>query len=667
MDDPDRPAVRPRPSFAHLAPLILILLLASGLRFYRLSAQSFWNDEGNTARLVERPVRLIVEGAAGDIHPPGYYLLLHGWRAFAGESEFSLRAYSALCGVLTVAVTAALMRQVSGRRATRLATPLAALIAALHPLGVYYSQEARMYAQLGLLSALTLWFAARFVGRPKRDRSGALRLTLALGACIAASLYTQYTALLVLVGLNVAFGLHWLLERPLQWRQLGRWMLAHALGGLLFLPWAPIALNATGWRPPDLSRGNALQSLVRTLLVGITLPDTLSPFTLGAAGLLVFLSLVVSLKIRRAAHRFVLWAALDMVTVPLLIIIAAGIYRPAYLKFLMICLAPLAVVLAAPTMGPQEPDAPTRDDLAPSPAGPARRLGNALPRLRQLLALGLLVGLLTPQIASLHHLYTDPAYARDDYRGVAARIREESSPGDAILLNAPNQWEVFTYYYDGSLPVYPAPYRPGKDEAEAWVADKVAAHLGHQLFVLFWGDLESDPTRSIEVALANHAYKARDQWITTIRLARYGTGELVTRPSITAEARLGDLIDYEGYHVPTGSWTPGDIIPITLFWLAHEPVTERLKVFVHLVDGKGNLVAQADGEPQGGLLPTTAWEPGEVVIDRYGILLPDALPTGDYELRTGMYRFSGERLPVLEDGSPPGDTLSLGHVHVIEP
>ncbi|MCU0520357.1 MAG: hypothetical protein MUF84_06680, partial [Anaerolineae bacterium] len=75
--------------FALRAPLLLILLLASCLRFYNLGTQSFWNDEGNTARLVERPIRLIIDGAAGDIHPPGYYLLLHGWRAIAGESEYA--------------------------------------------------------------------------------------------------------------------------------------------------------------------------------------------------------------------------------------------------------------------------------------------------------------------------------------------------------------------------------------------------------------------------------------------------------------------------------------------------------------------------------------------------------------------------------------------------
>jgi len=42
-----------------------ILLLAAFLRFYRIDAQSFWNDEGNSARIAERSVDLIIAGAAG--------------------------------------------------------------------------------------------------------------------------------------------------------------------------------------------------------------------------------------------------------------------------------------------------------------------------------------------------------------------------------------------------------------------------------------------------------------------------------------------------------------------------------------------------------------------------------------------------------------------------
>ncbi|MCO5195698.1 MAG: hypothetical protein M9930_20755, partial [Anaerolineae bacterium] len=64
---------------------VAIILLASWLRFHWLAAQSFWNDEGNSARLSERSLRLILEGTASDVHPPLYYLLLRGWRELVGE------------------------------------------------------------------------------------------------------------------------------------------------------------------------------------------------------------------------------------------------------------------------------------------------------------------------------------------------------------------------------------------------------------------------------------------------------------------------------------------------------------------------------------------------------------------------------------------------------
>ncbi|MCA9998349.1 MAG: glycosyltransferase family 39 protein [Anaerolineales bacterium] len=96
--------------------LLFVLLLALGLRFYRLDAQSFWNDEGNSVRLSERTIPLIIEGTASDIHPPLYYLLLRGWRELLGETEFGLRSLSAFAGVLTVAGVVGLARQLTQRR-----------------------------------------------------------------------------------------------------------------------------------------------------------------------------------------------------------------------------------------------------------------------------------------------------------------------------------------------------------------------------------------------------------------------------------------------------------------------------------------------------------------------------------------------------------------------
>ena len=606
--------------------VLAALLLGAALRFYRLDAQSLWNDEGNTARLVERSVRLIVEGAAGDIHPPGYYLILTVWRSATGDSEFALRGFSALCGVLTIAAAAALGQRAGGR-ATAVG---AALLVAVHPLAIYYSQEARMYALLGLVSALTLLVAERFARSfPDHQSPIYFRSTyLGLALCVALGLYTQYAYAFVLLGMNLAFAGVWLTRRPLRWRVLVPWVTAQLLGGLAFLPWLPHALKVTRWQPPDLNSGPALVEMAHALLTGITLPLEGTSYLFPVAGLLLALALT-----RPARSRFVAWSCVAVTLLPLFLITALGVYRPAYLKFLLIASAPLAVVCALPL--------------------------SRSSRLLRLLAGGLLLALLPAQVASLHNLYCDPAYARDDYRGIAARIAAEAGPEDGILLNAPNQWEVFTYYYHGPLAVYPALYHPTAEEATAWLDDVLQARHP-QLFVLYWGAGESDPHHYFEQGLAQRTYKIGDVWIGSVRLARYGTGPLPQAPNARVAALLGERILLEGVNLPRRDFAPGESVPLTLFWRAVKSPDERLKVFVHLLDGNGTLVAQNDAEPVGNFRPTDGWEPGEQLVDRYGVLLPRDLPPGDYALRVGMYRFSGERLPVTQAGQPAGDAINLG-------
>jgi hypothetical protein len=104
---------------------------------------------------------------------------------------------------------------------------------------------------------------------------------------------------------------------------------------------------------------------------------------------------------------------------------------------------------------------------------------------------------------------------------------------------------------------------------------------------------------------------------------------------------------------------------VTLFWEAQAPIAERYKVTVQVLDGAGQLVAQHDTEPGDGLLPTTTWEPGQALPDRYGVQLPLDLRPGRYGVVVGVYHIvSGERLPVLLDGTAVGDHLALGEIEI---
>jgi len=93
-----------------------------------------------------------------------------------------------------------------------------------------------------------------------------------------------------------------------------------------------------------------------------------------------------------------------------------------------------------------------------------------------------------------------------------------------------------------------------------------------------------------------------------------------------------------------------DTLRVTLYWQALQTQPTSLKVFVHLEDGAGHVLAQRDDYPVAGTRPTTSWRVGETLVDAYAITLTPQVETGTYALTVGLYDpVTGERLgPVLE-------------------
>jgi hypothetical protein len=91
---------------------------------------------------------------------------------------------------------------------------------------------------------------------------------------------------------------------------------------------------------------------------------------------------------------------------------------------------------------------------------------------------------------------------------------------------------------------------------------------------------------------------------------------------------------------------------------------ENYTVFTHLLAEKDQLWAQKDSQPQGGRSPTSGWELGQVVEDRYELEVHPQAPPGVYDLEVGMYLAkTGKRLLVRGGGS----RLMLGKVRVLGP
>jgi len=110
----------------------------------------------------------------------------------------------------------------------------------------------------------------------------------------------------------------------------------------------------------------------------------------------------------------------------------------------------------------------------------------------------------------------------------------------------------------------------------------------------------------------------------------------------------------------TAKVTPGGGIAVRLVWQANQALQSPYSVFVHLDAVSGQLIAQHDGAPAAGLHPTQDWQPGDIIDDRHGVLVPADTPPGDYRLDVGMYQVGGQRL-ALPDGS---NAIQLGLVEV---
>jgi len=118
---------------------------------------------------------------------------------------------------------------------------------------------------------------------------------------------------------------------------------------------------------------------------------------------------------------------------------------------------------------------------------------------------------------------------------------------------------------------------------------------------------------------------------------------VLERPEVetAVDIPFADMVTLAGYSLSRNPFM------VELVWTAADQIDSSYHVFVHLVDKSGNIVAQSDGQPADWVRPTTGWVPGEYVIDRHTLTLPQGVPLDNMSLRVGMYDpDTGQRLPV---------------------
>jgi hypothetical protein len=609
-----------------------VLAVAAGLRLYRLDAQSLWYDEGISAYQLTRDFLGILQAAAGDTHPPLYYWTLKVWSGAFGLSEWGLRSLSAVGGVATVLLTWVIGRALLGAGAAL----LAALLLAVSPLAVYYSQETRMYGLVPALALSAVWLGVRWL------RSGRSGWTASLGlypVVAAAALYTQYLGAMMLAALNLAV-VPALLRQP---RRLVTWLTAQAAVAMLFAPWLPTFVEQLTQRSLNTSPRTA-----SNLLVQASAAVSFGPFA-DASGLQISALILPSLAalgvalMRRSATMALLLGLLALV--PLAGVLGMGLRNGLFeVRYLVLALPGLTLLAGAALAG-----------LA------VNRL-----RLLSLLAAGLLFALLVPSVAALARQYFDPATFRDDYRGLARDIQAHAREGDAVVLDAGNQWEVFSFYYAGPASVYRLPERRPIDLASTRARLDEIRQRHKRVWMVLWASREGDPSGFIEDWFSANAFQGSHTWYGTVQLLLYAFPSSGDPGRVPLDVVLDNGARILAFTLQDARAAPGETVGLTLYWRAERPIQERYKVFTQLLNAEPSVVAQRDSEPVGTLRPTPTWQVGEEIPDNYGIVLPADVPPGHYALIVGMYDSDSGRRPAIRDvsGRPLGDHLVLGQVEV---
>lgn len=216
-------AIRQIASSPALLALGGLVVLGAALRFATIDLQSYRYDEAVTVARVLHPSFFDTFAAVprSESTPPLYYLVAWFWSQPFGTGEIWMRSLSALAGTTSILVVYLAARALP---LSRRAALIAAAAVAVNPVLIWFSQDARAYSLVFLLTALSFLFFAR----ARRSQS---RRDLAWWAVFSAlALATHYFAGFVVIA-----------EAALLWRRPNRRAVAVALlpvlaMGALLLP-----------------------------------------------------------------------------------------------------------------------------------------------------------------------------------------------------------------------------------------------------------------------------------------------------------------------------------------------------------------------------------------------------------------------------------------------
>lgn len=456
---------------------MIFLILFTGLILRLISLnQSFWFDEGINVMAAKSFsfLGMITQYAVADFHPPLWFATIWIWGKTFGYSEIVLRFPSVIFGVITIYLTYLLGKKLISEKGGL----LAALLLAVNPLHIYYSQEARMYALAALAVAFNMYLLVKVV---KGERVNIILFTLS-NLFVLLSDYIAY----------FIFPAQFIFLLLSSRKTITKWALAVGGAVLLNALWWPVFLKQL-----DIGASASVQLPTWKFVNGAydpkTLPLTFIKFIIGrisiadkalyAAVLLPVVSVFAYLiwKGIKKSDSFSKRILVAWLVIPVLVATVISFAVPVFSYFRVLFVLPAFVILVA---------------------------GGVL-SFKRYSRVFLVTVILISVVCSFLYLLI-PQNQREDWKGVAAFLT--SKKAELVLFESSGTFPAFDYYAQnqinakGALKDFPA-----KDESSV-EGLSVLTQGYSEVFLVDYLVQISDPQRLVDTKLNQLGYKVKDTY-----------------------------------------------------------------------------------------------------------------------------------------------------------
>ncbi len=237
-----------------------VLALAVVLRLHQLHEVSAWYDEAAAWKTIQFSWSEMFHSIEQNVHPPVYYVILKLWAVVCGDSPDALRAFSVVCGVISVGLIGVMVREATKPDAQSPREAwfplLAAGLYALNPLAIEQAQQARMYTLGILFAGLLGWGTLRIWKRP-REWSGWVLVILFGNLLPLTHYYGLFTSLVAAIVIGAQMAEMWqetsIEVRNAVWARFGMAILVTLP---VWIIWGPVfsaqhaRVQAAYWIPP---------------------------------------------------------------------------------------------------------------------------------------------------------------------------------------------------------------------------------------------------------------------------------------------------------------------------------------------------------------------------------------------------------------------------------